>query len=133
MKTRWQPDTPIPLPEYPRPQLRRDRWMNLNGIWDYAVRLRNSLPPEHFDGEILVPFPIESFLSGVQKPLKPDQALWYRRTFTLLEDWIGQQVLIHFGAVDFSCKLWVNGAGDRSTCGRLPAFFVQYHHCFEAW
>jgi beta-galactosidase/beta-glucuronidase len=99
--------------------------MNLNGTWDYAVCSQDDgLPPEQFDGEILVPFPIESLLSGVHKPLQPDQALWYRRTFLLPEDWVDQQVLIHFGAVDFACKLWVNGqlVGEHKG-GYLPFSF----------
>jgi beta-galactosidase/beta-glucuronidase len=108
MKTRWQPDDPIPWTEYPRPQLRRERWLNLNGYWDYAVRPAGETAPLLFDGKILVPFPIESELSGVQRALQPDERLWYRRTFSLPADWEGQCILLHFGAVDFECQLWVN-------------------------
>ena len=108
MKTRWQPDQPVPLPEYPRPQLRRERWLNLNGYWDYAVRPRGETVPLAFDGKILVPYPIESELSGVQRALQPDERLWYRRIFSLPPEWDRQRTLLHFGAVDFECQLWVN-------------------------
>ena len=95
--------------EYPRPQLVRNQWMNLNGLWDYAVTPRGGTPPETYDGAILVPFPIESALSGVQKMVKSDQNLWYRRTFELPDSWEKQPVLLHFGAVDWETIVWVNG------------------------
>ena len=95
--------------EYPRPQLVRDQWMNLNGLWDYAITPRGDTPPEVYDGAILVPFPIESALSGVQKMVKSDQRLWYRRTFELPANWEKQSILLHFGAVDWETTVWVNG------------------------
>src|SRR5215216_6810851 len=86
--TRWAADvTPDNvLPEYPRPQLVRDRWQNLNGLWDYAITGRDAEPPTTFDGQILVPYPIESYLSGVQKRVD-FKRLWYHRTFTVPADW----------------------------------------------
>ncbi len=109
MKTPWQPNSPIPHPEYPRPQLQRERWMNLNGYWDYAIRPLDEAQPINFDGKILVPFPVESELSGVKKVFRPDQKLWYRRTFYTPEEWGDQEVLLNFGAVDFECRVWING------------------------
>jgi hypothetical protein len=83
-------------PEYPRPQLARPDWQNLNGLWDYAVRPLTSAPPEHYDGQILVPFPIESALSGVMKPLGANESLWYRRAARIPPEWKGRRVRLHF-------------------------------------
>lgn len=109
--TRWASEvTPENvLVEYPRPQLVRNDWQNLNGQWDYAVRLRNSGQPKKFDGQILVPFPIESALSGVSKRVEDGRKLWYRRTFTIPNEWEGKHVLLHFGAVDWETTVWING------------------------
>jgi beta-galactosidase/beta-glucuronidase len=101
-------DSELPLPEYPRPQMVREGWQNLNGRWDYAITQKDDEEPVHFPGKIVVPFPIESALSGIQQQLKPDERLWYRRTFYLDKDWGGNRVLLHFGAVDWECKVWVN-------------------------
>ncbi len=99
----------LPLPEYPRPQMVRKDWQNLNGIWSYAITAKDAPPPADFPLQIRVPFPIESALSGVKRQLQPDERLWYRRTFTLDPDWGGGRVLLHFGAVDWSCRVFVNG------------------------
>jgi len=109
--------------EYPRPQMKRDRWMNLNGLWEYAVTPKESDQPQ-FGGEILVPFALESALSGVKQPLQPDELLWYRRTFSVPDSWTGQRILLHFGAVDWECKVWVNGVqvGDHRG-GYIPFYF----------
>ena len=108
MKTSWEPASPIPFPEYPRPQMARPTWVNLNGTWEYTILPKDAPAPNNFDGKILVPYPVESLLSGVQKPLLPDQRLWYRRGFIhrTVED--RGRVLLHFGAVDHECKVWVN-------------------------
>jgi beta-galactosidase/beta-glucuronidase len=109
--------------EYPRPQMRRNRWMNLNGLWEYTVTPKGISKPQ-FEGEILVPFGIESALSGVKRPLQPGECLWYRRRFTIPQDWAGQRVLLHFGAVDWECTVWVNGVQvGTHRGGYIPFYF----------
>jgi hypothetical protein len=95
------------LPEYPRPQLAREKWVNLNGLWDYAVRPKDEDQPAQYEGKLLVPFALESALSGVKRPLTPEQRLWYRRTFTAPAV-KGSRLLLHFGAVDWRAEVWVN-------------------------
>lgn len=112
------------LPEYPRPQLVRSGWTNLNGYWDYAfTSASRTAEPEDWDGKILVPFSPEAPLSGVERQLQPGDALWYRRTFAL-PDGPGERVMLHFGAVDQSCAVYVNGqeAGTHDG-GYLPFAF----------
>jgi len=96
-------------PDYPRPQLVRDAWLNLNGLWEYALTARIAEPPQEYRGPILVPFPAESALSGVQMRVSVGDRLWYRRAFAVPADWAGQRVLLHFGAVDWEAVVWVNG------------------------
>ncbi len=109
--TEWfdKVDKNCPLPEYPRPQLVRENWLNLNGVYEYAITSEHSGIPKSFDGEILVPFSVESALSGVEKKIDETQRLWYRRKFTLTDAFKGKRTLLHFGAVDWQCKVWVNG------------------------
>ncbi|KPK37372.1 MAG: hypothetical protein AMJ65_14735, partial [Phycisphaerae bacterium SG8_4] len=95
--------------EYPRPQMVRKDWLNLNGLWEYAIRPKEQRRPIKFDGQILVPFPVESALSGVMKPVGQENRLWYRRTFETPGKWKGRRVLLHFGAVDWDTTVWVNG------------------------
>ncbi|MBB3910574.1 glycoside hydrolase family 2 protein [Sphingomonas desiccabilis] len=95
---------------YPRPQRVRERWLNLNGQWDYAIAKAGTPQPTQMQGKILVPFPVESKLSGVQRPVLPDDRVWYRRSFAVPADWAGQRVLLNFGAVDYEAAVWVNGA-----------------------
>ena len=95
--------------EYPRPQLVRKDWQNLNGLWDYAITKKGAAKPEKWDGKILVPFCDESALSGVGKSVLPDQNLWYHRTVEVPADWKGRRVLLHFDAVDWEATVFVNG------------------------
>ena len=94
---------------YPRPQLQRAEWINLNGLWKYAVTDQNTPRKDvSFEGEILVPFAIESSLSGVQKTFLPTDKLWYQREFTLNPSWKNKSTILQFGAVDYECQVWVN-------------------------
>jgi hypothetical protein len=108
--TRWAKDvTPERvLPEYPRPQMRRKAWQNLNGLWQLAFAKEGEDAPVGKDlpERILVPFPVESALSGV---MKRAERLWYRRHFTVPKEWAGQRLLLHFGAVDWEATIWLNG------------------------
>lgn len=110
LKTDWgiNLDPENVLPEYPRPIMEREKWQNLNGLWNYAIRPKNEAKPTDMDGEILVPFAVESSLSGVMKPLGQHKALWYEREFTVPSSWKGNRILLHFGAVDWHAQVWVN-------------------------
>ena len=110
------------LSEYPRPQAVRAEWQNLNGLWNYAITELNAAKPQAFDGEILVPFAIESALSGVQKPLTEKQLLWYEREFTVPTKWMSQRVMLNFGAVDWSADVYVNGVLVGSHTGGFTPF-----------
>jgi len=96
-------------PDYPRPQMKREEWMTLNGLWEYAIRPESESLTEQYDGPILVPFPVESALSGVQKPVGKENRLWYRRTFKIPKGWSKKRILIHFEAADWETTVWVNG------------------------
>ena len=111
--------------EYPRPQMRRENWTNLNGTWDYAIT-PGDVPamPERADGDILVPYPVESKLSGVRRLLDPGEFLWYRRTFEPGPLKPGDRLLLHFEAVDYRCEAFVNGRSvGTHTGGNLPFSF----------
>ena len=95
------------LPEYPRPQLVRDRWINLNGLWEYAITPVDAVP-EKMDGHILVPFAVESALSGVGRSVTEHDALWYEREFSVPKDWAGSRIMLNFGAVDWKAEVYVN-------------------------
>jgi beta-galactosidase/beta-glucuronidase len=101
-----------PLPEYPRPQMVRNNWMNLNGLWQYAILPQSQSAetiPASFNGNILVPYAVESALSGVSKTVGNDSVLWYKRSVTIPAAFKNNIVLLHFGAVDWLCDVYVNG------------------------
>ena len=124
LKTPWtdQVNAENPLPEYPRPQLVRSAWQNLNGQWDYAILPKGSMPETGFAGKITVPFPVESYLSGVQKEVGPENELWYEKSFDLSLDRKGKRVLLHFGASDWETEVWVNGTSVGKHQGGFDAF-----------
>lgn len=109
LKTKWASEIDVNnvLSEYPRPIMERGEWQNLNGLWNYAI-LPVGQKPNSFDGEILVPFAVESSLSGVQKRVGKDNELWYQREFSIPSKWKNNKVLLHFGAVDWRADVWVN-------------------------
>ena len=96
------------LNEYPRPQMVREDWKNLNGLWEYAIS-GGIEKPLKFDGQILVPFAIESQLSGVQKRIMANETLWYKRIFKIPSEWKKKQIRLNFGAVDWQAEVFVNG------------------------
>src|ERR687886_1510749 len=112
------------LPEYPRPQLTRDRWENLNGVWQFAGAAAGEAPPfgEDLAEEVLVPYPIESALSGIERH---EDHMFYRRTFTVPESWQvgqGQRLRLNFGAVDYTATVWVNGTEVARHAGGYTRF-----------
>lgn len=123
IRTKWADEVnpSNPLPEYPRPQMVRSDWQNLNGLWDYAI-----LPVgEEFSagqGSILVPFAAESSLSGVGLNVGAENNLWYSRSFNIPKEWKGRRVILHFGAVDWKAEVWVNGIFVVSHSGGYSPF-----------
>ena len=125
IKTRWaaEVDPAAPLPEYPRPILVREQWMNLNGLWNYSLTSAGAARPGETLGEILVPFPIESALSGVQRRVSEKEALWYETTFEVPAAWRkGNDILLHFGAVDWKTEVYVNDLMVGSHTGGYTPF-----------
>src|SRR5688572_15143935 len=108
LPTRWSKEVSPTnaLKEYPRPQLVRSNWTNLNGLWHYAITDTNAAGPKNYHAQILVPYPLESALSGVQKLLKPNEFLWYKKTVNIPVQ-PGKRTLIHFGAVDNEATVFI--------------------------
>ncbi|MFP4366744.1 MAG: glycoside hydrolase family 2 protein [Bacteroidales bacterium] len=107
---------------YPRPLLKRNDWKNLNGLWNYSINPRNIRHAGDYDGEILVPFPVESSLSGVKKEVGENNVVWYERSFTVPSGWKGKDILLHFGAVDWQADVWINDIKIGSHTGGYTAF-----------
>jgi beta-galactosidase/beta-glucuronidase len=124
LKTQWgeKVDPANAWREYPRPQFVRERWENLNGLWDYAITPKTAGAPSKYTGQILIPFSVGSSLSGVGKMLMPDQRLWERRQFQVPAAWKGERVLLHFEAVDYDCALSVNGGYVGAHAGGYDRF-----------
>lgn len=124
IRTEWfdKVDRNCPLAEYPRPQFERKDWTCLNGEYDYAITGENAAKPTSYDGKILVPFSVESELSGVNKPLSSSERLWYRRYFTLGSEYAGKRTILHFCAVDWQCQVWVNDVEIGSHTGGYNPF-----------
>jgi len=124
IKTVWaaQVNPQNPLPEYPRPILVRSEWQNLNGLWDYAILAKGNGLPDKYDGKILVPFAIESSLSGVQKKVGLSNELWYHRDFSIPAAWKNKKILLNFGAVDWKADIWINDIKIGNHQGGYTAF-----------
>jgi hypothetical protein len=147
LMTRWAKDVSPEKAngEYPRPQMVRKDWLSLNGLWEYAIRPKAEGEPDASDGRILVPFPIESALSGVMKNVGDKNRLWYRRTFEVPTDdtWRGEgkRVRLHFGAVDWECTVrvngkqlgeaWLNGVQHGSHIGGYEPFTLDITHALK--
>ena len=111
IQTRWANEVSPTnaLKEYPRPQMVRKQWINLNGLWDYAITPKDSSVPLKPEGQILVPYPIESALSGIKRNLRQDQNLWYIKKITTPKVGGNDHVILHFGAVDYQATVYIDG------------------------
>ncbi|MCH5219162.1 MAG: beta-galactosidase [Muribaculaceae bacterium] len=127
IQSRWadEIDTAQPWNVYPRPMLERDNWKNLNGYWQYAIVPQKAGLPTEWQGDILVPYAVESSLSGVERRVRDNEALWYNRTFTVPSSWKGQDIMLNFGAVDWSCEVWVNDIKVGSHKGGYTPFSLN--------
>ncbi|MBO7418872.1 MAG: beta-galactosidase [Bacteroidaceae bacterium] len=134
IKTKWaeQINPTNVWAEYPRPIMERPDWKNLNGLWNYAIKPMGEAMPTAWDGQILVPFAVESSLSGVGKRVSDKEELWYQRTFDVPKNWSGKRVLLHFGAVDWKMDAWINGMNVGSHTGGYVPFCLDVTDALKA-
>ena len=127
IKTKWGKnlDPKKVWQEYPRPQLEREEWLNLNGPWDYSIRDNDYLKPENPDGKILVPFALESSLSGIMGTFTEKQYLWYEKVIEIPKEWENKTILLHFGAVDWKCELFINEEKIGEHVGGYSSFYFD--------
>ena len=127
IKTKWGINLDINnvWKEYPRPQLQRKEWINLNGPWLYSITEMSSPKPKKADGIILVPFPIESSLSGVMKDFKDNQTIWYEKDIEIPQNWTNKNILLHFGGVDWKCKIYINDIYVGTHSGGYSPFYFD--------
>jgi len=125
--TKWADEIDVnrPWDVYPRPMLERADWLNLNGRWQYAIIPQSAAVPDQWQGEILVPFAVESSLSGVGRRVADDEALWYCRTFNVPAVWKKDDIMLNFGAVDWACEVWVNDIKVGSHKGGYTPFSLN--------
>ncbi len=125
--TKWSEDVDknLPLNDYPRPQMVREDWMNLNGLWDFYLGIKSSIDAVEFDKEIVVPFCVESQLSGVMQKVLPEDYMYYRRSFSLPKTWKSRRIILHFGAVDWNTTIYVNGQEVGNHQGGYTSFEID--------
>jgi len=125
--TQWatQIDPAKPWDVYPRPAMKRENWMNLNGLWDYTIGVKGADMPTSWEGKILVPYPIESALSGVKRRVNENEVIWYRREFKVPAKWRNQRLILNFEASDWETTVWVNGELVGSHKGGYNPFSME--------
>lgn len=124
IRTKWAVlvDPNHPLPEYPRPIMERKLWKNLNGLWNYSIQPVGQTAPKEYDGKILVPFAVESSLSGVMKTVGSEKEIWYETNFTIESNSKNKDILLHFGAVDWKTEVWINNVKIGTHTGGFTPF-----------
>ena len=135
IKTKWAEQVTVNnvWQEYPRPIMERENWLNLNGIWNYSITDKNANNYDTLQGQILVPFAIQSSLSGVQKNVSENECLWYEREFTLPAKWkANNNILLHFGAVDWKADVWINDIKVGSHSGGYTPFYFDITSAINA-
>jgi len=134
METPWSESVPVddPWPEYPRPGMVRSEWVSLNGLWEFTLTGIRDTIPLAFEHLIRVPFPVESALSGVAEVVTDTTLMWYRKSFTVPDNWKGQQILLHFEASDWETWVYVNGQPAGTHRGGYDPFTLDITSYLEA-